>query len=117
MRATRVYLDITAQEDININIYNSVKWRQFLVYFELDKASFTSNWIKHYNTDIVASRPFHWIRFNCAYRLCVLRNVMSTTRCCPCYGFVLAVRMACPVYPERFKDVYAQYLQENWVTY
>ena len=26
MRATRVYLDIIAQRDFNINIYNSAKW-------------------------------------------------------------------------------------------
>ena len=35
---------------------------------------------------------------------------------CPCYGFVLAVCVfVSPVYPERFKDVYTLYLQENWI--
>ena len=50
---------------------------QFLIYFELDKSSLNSNWIKHYNKDIVASRPFHWIRFGYAYRLCVISIIPS----------------------------------------
>ena len=86
MRATRLYLDIIEQEDININIYNSAEWRQFLTYFELDKTSFTSTWMKHYNTDILESRLFHWIRLGGVYRLYVLKGLkmclqVSARRC------------------------------------
>ena len=64
---------------------------------------FTSNWIKHRNTNIFASRPFHWIRFGCVYGYCVpkalkmrlQKDIITSPSLLWIRGFVLAVWTAC----------------------
>ena len=104
MRENRVYLDIIAQRDLISTSIIQLNGVQFLIYFELDKSSFNLNWIKNYDKDIVASRPFHWIRFGYAYCLCILKGLKMCLHNvykkmllhpCSCCGFVLAVFIAC----------------------
>ena len=63
---------------------------------------FTSNWIKHCNTNIFASRSFHWIRFGCVYMAtvsqrpwrCIYKKTLHPSLLW-IHGFVLAVWTAC----------------------
>ena len=74
-------------------------------------------------TDIVASKPFDWIRFGSIYGLCVLKgfstfmhNIYEKTLLHPgpLTGFVLAVRTDC-ILKWLQMYVYTNYLQD-WIT-
>ena len=75
------------------------------------------------NTDIVASKPFYWIRFGSIYGLCVLKssgmllpNIYEKIllHLGPLTGFVSAVGTGCILKGLRMY-VYTDYLQ-NWIT-